>query len=208
MKKLNVGNPFFDFMGALGDWLLLNVLFVLTCIPVVTIGTASTAVYHVAFKLLDGQSGYVIREYVNACRQKWKRSTAVWLILALAGGILTFDVLYAGNVWSYLYIVIGCMLLIWCFVSAYVFALLARFDSTVNQTLKHALYLSVRHLPYTIVIVILNLIPVICVLLGSFTAAMAVPIYCAFGFALTARINGALLKKIFNCYVPEAVERE
>lgn len=34
MKKLSIEHPFFDFMGSLGDWMILNVLFVLTSLPV------------------------------------------------------------------------------------------------------------------------------------------------------------------------------
>ena len=37
LKKLSIEHPFFEFMGSLGDWMLLNVLFVVTCLPVITI---------------------------------------------------------------------------------------------------------------------------------------------------------------------------
>ena len=37
LKKLSIEHPFFEFMGSLGDWMILNVLFVVTCLPVITI---------------------------------------------------------------------------------------------------------------------------------------------------------------------------
>lgn len=50
MKKLATDNPFFEFMGNVGDWILLNLLFVLTSIPVVTVGMSLTALYRIVLR--------------------------------------------------------------------------------------------------------------------------------------------------------------
>ena len=102
----------------------------------------------------------------------------------------------------------GVLLLIWAFCFTWVFPLQARFENPVNKTLKNALYMSVRHLPFTVPMTILNGIPVICIALGSFTMALAVPIYIVIGFSLTARGNAVLLEKAFKKYVADESEEE
>ena len=45
MPKLKIDNPFFRFMGKLGDLVILSVLWLLCCLPVVTIGASTTALF-------------------------------------------------------------------------------------------------------------------------------------------------------------------
>ena len=60
MKKLNVENPFFEFMGSIGDVMLVNLLFLVFSIPVVTIGASYAAMYETQ------QSWYSKEEGVEA----------------------------------------------------------------------------------------------------------------------------------------------
>ena len=208
MKKFGIDNIFFRFMGRLGDLMLLNILLVITCIPVVTIGMSCAALYRVALRMERKESSYTVREYFKACREEWKKSTVLWLIFLAAGCLLLFDVLVAGEMWNVLNAAVGVLLLIWAFCFTWVFPLQARFENPVNKTLKNALYMSVRHLPFTVPMTILNGIPVICIALGSFTMALAVPIYIVIGFSLTARGNAVLLEKAFKKYVADESEEE
>ena len=66
--------------------------------------------------------------------------------------------------------------------------------------------MAVRHFPSTIIMLALNAVPVVCILLGSMTMALATPLYVVFGFALTARINAIFLNRIFRKYIPEEKE--
>lgn len=43
MKKLNIDNPFFEAMGRFGDVIIVNLLFLLCSLPVVTLGASSSA---------------------------------------------------------------------------------------------------------------------------------------------------------------------
>ena len=46
--KLNLNAPFFQFINTAFDFVVLNICFILTCLPVFTIGAALTALYTVA----------------------------------------------------------------------------------------------------------------------------------------------------------------
>ena len=203
MKKFGIDNPFFGFMGRVGDILILNILFVVTCIPVVTIGTSLCAMYQVALRMARKESNYVAKEYFRAWKAEWRQSTVIWLILLAAGCLLVFDVIVGRDMWNLLNAAVGALLFVWGMLFTYVFAVQARFANTVRNTVKNAMYMAVRHFPFTVLMLALNVIPVLCILLGTAAMAMATPIYIAAGFALTARINAVFLNRIFKKYIPE-----
>ncbi len=208
MKKFGIDNPFFGFMSRLGDLLILNILFVATCIPVVTIGMSCAALYRVALRMARKESNYVAREYFRACREEWKKSTVIWILFLATGALLFFDVLVAGEMWSALNVAVGVLILIWAFLFTWAFPLQARFENPVRVTLKNAMYMSVRYLPFTLLMTVLNAVPAVCIVLGSAVTALAVPIYIVVGFSLTARINAVLLDRSFRNYVPEEAEED
>lgn len=198
MKKLSTEHPFFEFMGNIGDLMILNVLFLITSIPVVTIGMSMTVMYKIILRRMRGESCYVIREYFRECGNEWRQSTKLWGLFVVTGGLLLFDILYSKNLPGALNIAIGILAVLWCFVAIYAFPLQARFHNSIKNTLKNALLLSLQNLPATLIMVLLNSIPVICIVAGVFVTMIAMPIFCVIGFSLTARINGIFLSGIFR----------
>lgn len=201
MQKFSTDNPFFDFMGNIGDLIILNILFVLTSLPLITIGASLTAVNQVVLRIQRGESNYVAREYIKAFKEEWKQSTVLWIIFLLTGALLLFDVVYVRSLGRGMAVAIGGVIAVWSFVFSYAFPLQARFQNTIKNTLKNALFLSVMNLPSTILIVVLNSIPVICIVAGTFVTVMALPIYCFLGFALTVKINSIFFDTIFRKFI-------
>ena len=208
MKKFGIDNPFFAFMGRVGDILILNILFVITSIPIVTTGMSLSAMYRVTLRMARKESNYVAKEYFRACREEWKKSTVIWLIMLVSGGVLVFDVTVGKDMWNALNAAVGALIFIWGMLFTYVFAVQARFENTVKNIFKNALYMAVRHFPFTVIMMVLNAIPALCILFGSMTMALATPIYVAAGFAVTARINSIFLSRIFRRYAQEEEEAE
>ena len=203
MKKFGIDNPFFGFMSRLGDLLILNILFVITCIPVVTIGMSCAALYRVTLRMARKESNYAVKEYLQACRGEWKKSTVIWIFFLATGGLLLFDVLVAGEMWNAINAAVGMLILLWAFLFTWAFPLQARFENPVRITLKNALYMSVRYLPFTILMTVLNAVPAVCIVIGGGIMFLTVPIYVVVGFSLTARINAVFLDRSFRKYVSE-----
>lgn len=208
MKKLSIEHPFFEFMGNIGDWIILNVLFVVTSLPVVTIGMTATAMYKVALRRVRGESRYAAREYFEACREEWRQSTKLWLFFLITGAILLFDVLYGKNLWRGLNVAIGVLVVLWCFTVTYAFPLQARFQNSMKNTLAHALLLAFQNLPATLVMVALNCIPAVCIAAGAFVTMAAMPIFLAIGFSLIVWINSLFLTRIFQRLIVKEDEDE
>lgn len=191
-------HPFFEFMGGLGDWMILNVLFVVTSFPVVTIGASLTAMYQVSLRRVRKESQYAAREYMRAFREEWKDSTKLWMIFLCTGGILLFDVLYGKNLPGILNAAIGSLVVLWIFVFTWAFPLQSRFKNSIKNTLVHALYLAFRNFPITIIMAAFNCIPVLCVASGAFVVMAAMPVFCIIGFALLIWLNSLFLTVIFE----------
>lgn len=185
-------------MGGLGDWMILNVLFVVTSLPVITIGTSLTAMYRVSLRRVRKESRYAAREYMQAFREEWKDSTKLWLVFLCTGGILLFDVLYGKNLPAALNTAVICLVTLWVFTFTYAFPLQARFKNGIKNTLANALYLAFRHLPVTVIMAALNSIPVLCAASGAFVVMAAMPVFCIIGFALIIWINSLCLTVIFS----------
>ena len=88
----NYDNPFWRFIGKLCDVMILNVLWVLCSIPVVTMGASTTAVYYVTLKLVRDEDGYTFRSYFRSFKENFKQATAIWLLLLGTGIILLIDI--------------------------------------------------------------------------------------------------------------------
>ena len=203
MKKLSIDNPFFEFMSNLADLVMLNIVYLITCIPVVTFGAASTAMYRIMLRRARGTCNYPVKEYFAAFKEDFRKSTKVWLGFLVIGGILVFDLMSMGEKWNVLGIAVGILLFIWFILVSYLFPVMAQFENTVTNTIKNACYMAVKHLPYTIGIGVLNFIPIFCFLAGGAIEVVTMPVYLVIGFSLTARVNAVMFKNIFRRYMPE-----
>jgi len=54
-KFFNLDSPLMRFMTKLADLMILNLLFLITCIPVITIGAAWTSLYYVTLKMVKDE---------------------------------------------------------------------------------------------------------------------------------------------------------
>ena len=62
MKFWAIDSPVMRVLGRLGDIIILNMIFVVGCIPVITIGTSLSALYAVAMKMARGEDPSVWKE--------------------------------------------------------------------------------------------------------------------------------------------------
>lgn len=149
MPKLNLDNPVFRAMGKLGDLLILNLAWALCCLPVVTAGASTTALFYVARRLAAGEDCMIWHDFFHSFRQNLRQATAAWLLL------LAIAALFAANLWSAFHTpgAVGnvfrgtsaVLCVLWLAVAGNAFALLARYEYAVVRLLVDALIFSVTH---------------------------------------------------------------
>ena len=67
-----------------GNIFALNIIFVLCCIPVVTIGASLTALYSVSMKMAKNEEGPIWKSFIAAFKSNFKRATFAWIYVILA----------------------------------------------------------------------------------------------------------------------------
>ncbi len=91
-------NPFFRFMGRVADLMILNVIFLVCCIPVVTIGPAITALYYTTLKMVRNEESYIVKGFFHSFKQNLRQGIIINLILLAIGVLLFLDLrVVAGN---------------------------------------------------------------------------------------------------------------
>lgn len=151
-------------LNRLGSLFVLNVLTIICCIPVFTLGAAVTALYDGTLRLARGEEGSLVAGYFRAFLANFKDATKVWLPAGGILGFLIFDIrllTYLEGTFAQVYrIVLFVLVLVIALVLNYVFALMARFQNTIKNTLKNALILSMGNILPALSILALMALPV------------------------------------------------
>ena len=95
-KSSSIDNPFFRLMGAIGDLVVLNILWLLCCLPVVTAGASTLALFAIVHKIAAGEDYRTASGFFKAFRRDFKQATALWLVV-LAAGIAALAGLQIGR---------------------------------------------------------------------------------------------------------------
>ena len=152
-RLFNVNNPLMRALSKLFDIGWLSLISVVFCVPLVTIGAATTSLYYVSAKVLRKDRGYVWSEFWHSFKLNFKPATLMWLIFAAIYGLLYFNLTTfntsnaAGGYLVGAYIALA--FIVTC-VAGYAFCLLSRFNMNVRGILRYALYMSFRHFLHTL----------------------------------------------------------
>ncbi len=194
-------------IGKIGDMICLNVMWLICCIPIVTIGASTTALYTVMLRLVKNEEGYIFRGFFKAFKSNFKQSTIIWLIILILGIVWTIDFRVAGLlpgtagvVLSAIFLTLGFLLLS---VTIYIFPLTARYENGIKATFKNALILTAAKLPYTLLMAAVTIVAVIASLWSTFTLMFSLPLWLMIGGSLIAWVNSYILRKVFVIFEGE-----
>ena len=172
--------PLTQTLSALFDLMILNIVFVVCCLPVVTIGAAFAALQQQTFSMVKGGSASV-SSFFLAFRENGKKATAVWLAFLLGSvGVYVDTRLLQANqirVGGFVTALIWTVYVIFAAVSLYVFALMAKFDNTLKNYIVCAFFFAFSHLPVTVLLLLLNAAPLVVFLLYPSTFLTLLPFW-------------------------------
>ena len=191
-------------MGRIGDLVILNLLFFISCLPLFTIGAASAALYTVCFQMGTEKESGIFRTYVRAFRENFKQGTVVFLILALFLLAGFFDTLLLSSLAGWLRygcILTAILLVLAVLMYSYAFPLLSQFSNGIRGTLKNALFLSLGYLPRSLLIAAVNVFPTALALLDLYLFLQMGFLWVFLYFSAAAYLNSLLLKKVFAQYM-------
>lgn len=195
-------------MSKVADLCILNIICVVCCIPVITAGASITAMYYVTLKMVRNEEAYIVRSFFKSFKQNFKQATIINLIMLLIGLVLYVDLNVSkamqGGAGQIFQIIFMAFVLIYFILFLYVYPVLARFYNTIKNTIKNALFMAIRHLPYTVVMVLIAVCPLLLLLVKSYQIQSTLfVLFLLMGFALIAYCNSYFLAKIFDIYMPK-----
>ena len=202
-RFFNMDNKFFTFMGRIADLCILNIICLVCCIPIVTAGASITAMYYVTLKMARNEESYIVRSFFKSFKENFKQATVINLIMIAVGVILYLDLSVAknmpGSAGQIFHVIFMAFAIIYYVLFLYVYPILARFYNTIRNTIKNALFMAIRHLPYTIVMVLIGLCPVLLLFIESYQIQSTLFIlFLVMGFGVIAYCNSFFLVKIFD----------
>ena len=201
------GSLYDRIFGFLGQLIALNLLWIVCSLPVITAGASTTALYYCTLKLHKDGDIRVFHDFFKSFKQNFKQATVINLIMLAVAAILYMDLRIVGNIdgtmSQVLYIVFFAFGILYMMVFLYIYPVLAKFYNSIKNPFRNAFLMAIRHLPYTVLMAVITLLPAGVFFIKSFRIqSMAIMLLCMFGFALEAFINGHFLVKIFDNYIP------
>jgi uncharacterized membrane protein YesL len=196
------------FLTRIADLMILNVVFIATSIPIVTIGAALTGLNFTAMRLARGQSDSTTGDYFRSFRRNFRQATLIWLLVLLMVAVL--------GAW-YLVVVTFVtepviefiVLAIWYLVAfvlalnvLWVFPYLANFEGTIREVLRNARLISGKHVLTSLsAFAIIALAIVVSIFYSQVTAYGL--LWLVIGFSGIAFLAGILFSRVFDKYAPQ-----
>ena len=200
--SFNMDSKLWRFFDYVGDLATLNLLFIVTSIPIVTIGAAVTAMDSVFFKRKEKRTDDVKKEYIRDFKANFKNSTIIWLIFLVFVFTCGLNFVYISNTnpdnRGFLMILLGAVLGVMFMTVLYSFALLARVDNDWMTTVIKACVIGVMSLPYTIVIFLILTASVVASIQSYASIIAAVAIWALLGFALLGSLCCMMFYRAFR----------
>lgn len=153
LKIFSTEGPFYKFMMQLMDLVVLNFMWILFSIPIITIGASTTAACSITMKMAREEEGYIARQFVKEFKRNWKQGTVIWLVMAvlLYAVYLDSQILKVSEDPSYFVIfmtVALVLVVIACF--SFAFPLIARYENTIKNTIQNSIQITIRYIGRTL----------------------------------------------------------
>lgn len=212
-KFFSFDSPLMQSLATVADYMLLNILFLICSIPIVTMGAAKTALYRVMFDMLE-EKGNTFKRFFKAFASELKTITPIYLLKLLIIGFLALEMFWmTGNsanllAQATLRSPVTVVLLLTMVVVGMVFsnipAQVAMFSSTRREYLRNGIYIALTKFFRCLLVALMDLLPLLISLWNPMWTAMLGPIWVFFYFSVTVNLSVRLFKKPFDQYIENA----
>lgn len=194
---------------------LINIYFLICCIPIFTIGASFTAMMDIAWNMTKGTEGTgITKAFFHSFKSNFKRSTGIWLIQLVIIVVLYVDYRYGqalnikGNMAVVFYSIFAIMCMLVAFTTWYALTMQAIFDNTVLNMIKNGLLISLARFPYSLGIAVCLLSPFIVFLMSPQTAFFFMPLMVLLWFGCVSYGAAFLFRKALAPFLPEGYGEE
>lgn len=199
VKLFSQDSYFVKMLELLVDLFILNMLFIMTSIPIFTIGAGLAGMSKVTQKIVRHERVNIGHTYFTEFKTSFKSATLVWLFVLGVGIVLLINSSFAAHANNQLIkgIVFIVFLLLLNLVT-YVFSYMARYRDNLKTCLSNAWLLSLKYIVHTILCLIMN----VCLIWFFIKSPVGVLTFVYFatfgGMAFWQLINSVIIVHVFN----------
>lgn len=186
------------------DIVTANLLFVVSCLPIVTIGVAKISLYQTIFEVKSSRRVPVFKTYMRAFKQNMKLGLQLGL---LELGIFLISVVDLSLFWGqtglgFQLIKAICLgiLIFLTLVMLASYPIAARYDLTWKEVLQKGLLLVSFNFVWFFLMLAIILLIIMLLYLSGFTLVLGGSAFLLFGFGLLAFFQAGLMEKLFAKY--------
>ena len=186
------------------DIVTANLLFVVSCLPIVTIGVAKISLYQTIFEVKSSRRVPVFKTYMRAFKQNLKLGLQLGL---LELGIFLISVVDLSLFWGqtglgFQLIKAICLgiLIFLTLVMLASYPIAARYDLTWREVLQKGLLLVSFNFVWFFLMLAIILLIIMILYLSGFTLVLGGSAFLLFGFGLLAFFQAGLMEKLFSKY--------
>ena len=186
------------------DLVTVNLLFLLSCLPIVTIGIAKMSLYQTLFVIKDSRRVKVTATYVQAFRKNWKIGFKLGLLELLIVGISIFDLMLFWRQETLPFqmlkapcigVIIFTSLLFLC-----IYPLAVKFEMTIKDMLQTGLIMVSLHFPWFFLMIALLAAIIFFLSSSGFVLLLGFTLFVLVGFAALGFLQLPIMETIFNKY--------
>ena len=186
------------------DVVTANLLFVVSCLPIVTIGVAKISLYQTMFEIKKSRRLPVFKIYVRAFRQNLKLGTQLGLLELGVVSLSLLDLyLFWGQTALPFQIVKAICLGILIFLTILMLAsypIAARYDLSWKEVLQKGLILASLNFPWFFLMLAILFLIVMLLYQSGFTLLLGGSAFILFGFGLLTFLQVGLMERLFAKY--------
>ncbi|MCM1065164.1 MAG: DUF624 domain-containing protein [Eubacterium sp.] len=194
----NLDSPVMQALGKVADLMWLNILTMICCIPIITIGPSLTAMHYMALKIVRNEECYITRGFFKSFKENFLQGMVIGILTLFVLLVLIGDFVLLRNpdlgFSKYLQILITIIAVLFLFTVLYVYPVLAKFANTIFRTIKNAFLMSILQFPKTLLMIVIWALPGLLL----FISGRTVPIVFLFGLSGPAWLCAHLYNKFFK----------
>lgn len=201
MSFMEYDSPLTSIINKTVDMIILSALWFVCCLPIVTIGASTTALYYSTVKSIRKNRGYAVKNFFHSFRTNFLPATFLGLIFTVLAAVLYVCFVFANAIEDSnfrffmitVYMFMGFVIL---GIACFAFPVLSRCSMKCGQIMSFSFGLLVKHFPFALVMVLI-VAAAVCVMWCVPLFVFCVPTIATMLFSLPT-------EKILRKYTPES----
>lgn len=200
MSFMEYDSPLTTMINKTVDMILLSALWFVCCLPVVTIGASTTALYYSTVKAIRKNRGYAVKNFFHAFRLNFLPATLLGLLFGALAAVLYICFVYASVLEdgsfrffvTTVYLFMGFVILgIGCFA----FPVLSRCSMKCGEIVRFSFGLLVKHFPLALIMVL--------IVVAAVYVMWMIPLFVFCIPTVATMLFSLLTEKVLRRYTPD-----